>query len=769
MNDPTWITDSMETRAADDAGGGKQHGAESGLTTHTHATNEIASPEFGKNVITGLPSELTPDNELVRESWISFSSSASTSRTSAAPSLFSRASTASAMTGYSARQSFLEDPIAEVNEVCLNDGESGCSSNPVYFCTFCNDRFDDKTDWKLHEFEFHDRPERQACMVCRATFHRKLDLSEHLQAEHGQPFRALNHAVCFAPIRSAWGCGFCAAPFRSRTDFLEHIGNHYEEGKGPSEWQHTRVIEGLLAQPKVAPAWKALVSSEEQKQGARLRFHWEAEATGRTSGPQFSRVDELTSLQDYLEFFGEGLRTAEEVAAVAYRSAQIRVERDVSDLIGQLNLRRPERESSMFPAAEGLGIQQLSALTGEGDGVCSPVVPVSVPSQPQVTSPRVDASNLPATPRPPTPVPSLPASFSQRFARSTEFPRAMTPPVARRAGTPSPPLPPGSNPLRRVDSARDLVMKQGASPKESGVDAGPLRLRVQSPRLSPGAATPPLRSSSLPRVARGLEVSPRASSRRPLGAVFSAEATVRSHTSSSTLSTCTGDGSQRQDCDSVGELLSDDSLSEPDFCLESERVPSTTQVWMRAFHQSTTRGMEKLWVRYNREWDAMIRQCAGGRPGNAGQQSQNSSGRTRRGTAHLAPNNAGLRPQGGPFGNDDEDDDDEGDVYRPPSSQSKRSPDGVKRFACPFRKHDPATYNIHDHEVCAVRSWTTISRLKYVPSPLFVLGPSANDRLGSICIAAITRPTARDANVCFRIPRNWPITRCLWLAVRLSM
>jgi len=43
------------------------------------------------------------------------------------------------------------------------------------------------------------------------------------------------------------------------------------------------------------------------------------------------------------------------------------------------------------------------------------------------------------------------------------------------------------------------------------------------------------------------------------------------------------------------------------------------------------------------------------------------------------------------------------------------------KFACPFRKHDPHTYNILSNRVCALSSWGTISRLKYErPFPLLL-------------------------------------------------
>jgi hypothetical protein len=34
------------------------------------------------------------------------------------------------------------------------------------------------------------------------------------------------------------------------------------------------------------------------------------------------------------------------------------------------------------------------------------------------------------------------------------------------------------------------------------------------------------------------------------------------------------------------------------------------------------------------------------------------------------------------------------------------------RFACPFHKHDPVRYNVHDYRTCAISAWGTIWRLR---------------------------------------------------------
>jgi hypothetical protein len=217
------------------------------------------------------------------------------------------------------------------------------------------------------------------------------------------------------------------------------------------------------------------------------------------------------------------------------------------------------------------------------------------------------------------------------------------------------------------------------------------------------------RSVELPLLLK--EPSPRSkSANRPSVTKSHGASLLRPLNSSSTLSTHTREGSQLFD-DSTSETMSDDSLSEPDSWLEVDGKAIASRQWKLSFHQTVDRGMVRLWTRYNHDWDAVIRQCVGER-GNDSSQFRESSGRGRRGAPSRQPLGRGLRPSTHFPGDQDEEDDDEYGGYRPPSSQSKKSLESVKRFACPFRKHDPHTYNMQNYETCAVRSWSSISRLK---------------------------------------------------------
>ncbi|KAK4247546.1 hypothetical protein C7999DRAFT_14431 [Corynascus novoguineensis] len=618
---------------------------------------------------------------MIRESWVSFASTAA-SRDSAVPSLFSvRASTASAATRYSVRQSSIESAVFTTSPTYHEDRKDNYPRGPRYFCTFCDAVFNTDTEWKLHEFEFHDRREQYMCRSCSTLFSRATLLTEHLEHSHGvEDTDTISEPVGFCPIRSAWGCGFCGAAVESRTDYLEHVGEHYDEGKDKSDWQHTRVIEGLLRQPKIAPAWLALVTREEHARGARLRFLWDPDTTGRStdeSGPR--------RLQDMLEYFTTGSMGADEVAAIAFSNAHVRLEGNVSDLISKLYLRNPEAKSTKWssdPIQSSPDLQPTSPNTE--DDVMSPISP------------------LPASLRPPTTPPQIRPPLHPDTRLNLQSPSAAPAPSGLAAT--AKPVTLRRSALRRIESSRNLSFANKATLTETFDRPALDKLQsIRSLDASPISNQRRLKSRS--RSFQSTADFSWASDRRP---ALSAAGSVRPHNSSSTLSTHTRDSSAGHG-DSTSELLSDDSFSEPDSWLEPSGIPTATRPWRITFQQTVDGGMERLWVRYNQNWEALVRQCVGDRSTDSTRY-RDTPGRVRKGGASGYGSNKGFRTNR--LLGQEEEDDDEGEGYRPPSSLSKRSLGSAKRFACPFRKHDPHTYNIHEHEVCAIRSWSTISRLK---------------------------------------------------------
>ncbi|KAK4121982.1 hypothetical protein N657DRAFT_657481 [Parathielavia appendiculata] len=640
--------------------------------------------------------ERVMEDAVVRESWASFASTAA-SRDSAVPSIFSvRASTASASTRYSVRQSLMESPISGSSPMLQEHRKNSVPQGPRYFCTFCDAAFDSKTEWKLHEFELHDRRERYPCRSCRAMFPRATLLEEHLREDHSlDPALTTGDAVKYAPIRSAWGCGFCATFVSSRNDYLDHVGRHYDEGKDRSDWQHTRVIEGLLHQPKVEASWMALVSREERAKGTKLRIVWTSATTGRTMD-----LKEPLSLQDMLEFFATGTTTPDEIAEAAYRDAQVRHEGNVSDLISKLYLRNPQPSRRNPTQRSAQPSPELHPASSEAlDETVSPISPLPPPLRPLTAPPRpFDPSIL---------------NTASPGGQSLKSPASQTVPFIRPRGFVAPTPPHSFQPnLRRVESSRTLKFSKHAEaflnhdrrgeskspqthPPGISLDISPISLHP----IDSQPSSPPGRGEwSAASTGKVLPV-----------ATTSPGLSVRPHTSSSTLSAHTVDGSQGLG-DSTSDRMSDESVSEPESWLEADGIPAATRIWKSTFQQRVDRGMGQLWDRFNLDWDALVRQYVGDRSGGSGQ--YRDSGRVRKSTSSRHAPGKGLHPNARLPHQEDERDKDEEERYRPPSSMSKPSSEPVKRFACPFRKHDPHTYNIHTHEVCGIRSWSTISRLK---------------------------------------------------------
>ncbi|KAH6847597.1 hypothetical protein B0I37DRAFT_147976 [Chaetomium sp. MPI-CAGE-AT-0009] len=651
--------------------------------------SQVALSGIAKDTTAG-PSreEFPPGAGMARESWVSFASTAA-SRDSAVPSLFSvRASTVSASTRYSIRQSSIESPVSATSPL-YQEHRKGSYPRSRYFCTFCDADFHSKTEWKAHEFEVHNRRERYLCSSCPAIFSEETRLSDHLKANHSfESTEATPNLTEYRPTRSAWGCGFCGAPFAGRTEYLEHVGEHYDEGKQKSEWLHTFVIEGLLRQPQVATAWMALVAREEQSRGAKLRFLWHPDTTGRAAD------EREPGLQDMLEFFPAAGQAADDVVKIAYSSAQIRLNTNVSDLISRLDLRNTEPTSSSRAQTifqSPLALQPTKPAIS--DDVVSPISPLSAPLRPPTAPPRL------SNPLPPRfDLKSQPPELLSTSSSSGSMGHSQ-PALSHTFG-------PSSKALRRIESSRSLgPAKQIETVKSFDRQA----LNVLPPLNS--AEVPPITIRRPGELQPRLSVTPEEPSstvdkRRAMSTALS----VKPHTSSSTLSTHTRDGSHGFG-DSTSDTVSDDSLSEPDSWLESGGIPAATKVWRRSFQRTVDQGMRRLWVRYNHDWDALIRQCIGEGNGDSGQYRE-YSGRVHNGASSSYGTGNGLRLNVRSLGQDEWEEGEEGEGYPGPSPLSQRSSGSPKKFACPFRKRDPLTYNIQDHEVCAIRSWSTISRLK---------------------------------------------------------
>jgi len=652
--------------------------------------------------------------DTIRSSWLSFASS-NRSRDSAVPSLFSaRASTLSAATRYSIHDSVLESPIPASP---LNEFEEPCFDLcPRYWCTFCDASFDSKTDWKLHELELHDRKEQYHCRYCSSVFSRAGLLVEHESVVHSIEQRPnMAESVRYSSIRSAWGCGFCAAFISSRNDYLEHVGRHYDEGKGKSEWQHTRVIEALLHQPKVQEAWTEKVMQEEKARGAKLRFSWDPNTTGR------SLDHEPPKLQDLLEFFSMGKRSALEVATAAFDAARIRTETNVSTLVSKLFLRTLDPKPAQSPdQSPKLGPSAIEQSPSREDSSPMSLLPplMSFPSGLRSKS----AEEL--SPFKPTFLDLTALSTSKRAAPDKqdvmEGKKYIPSSTRMESGGSYDPLHHLSShfsqlrTLHRVESDRNLALSDH-SPASGRSFSARQAARDLEPSWPKSAIRAPLISIRTSNEHSGIRIT------RDIKGLKETQLhndtllkpgtpPVRPHASSDALSTFTSSSSSTHH--SSPDMTADDSLSEQGSWLESDSGSVIAEECVTPFYLAVNRGMRSLWASYNSYWATIIHQCAGER-GHVSPPSRVVGGRVQKSSSSWrGAGKGGLRPAGRLPRDDDDEEEEEDEGYRPPSSLARPNSSGTKRFACPFRKHDPQTYNIRDHEVCAIRSWTTISRLK---------------------------------------------------------
>ncbi|KAK3376976.1 hypothetical protein B0T24DRAFT_620209 [Lasiosphaeria ovina] len=606
---------------------------------------------------------------------------------------------------------------------------------PRYFCTFCDASFESKAEWKIHELDSHDKPERYACSDCPLVFSRVVLLTSHRQDKHGLGTPPdLRGVVHNSAMRQAWGCGFCGEFVQSRMDYIDHVGRHYDEGDDMSQWQHTYVIQGLLSQPRIRDAWILLVQKAEAGQQAKLSFTWDAEGTGRSKA--LLDDDGPSCLQDLLEFFPNSGRDSNEVATTAYNMAQVSRDEPATDMTEALSSHQFDATRTSTPRPTP-GPRPESAQIMSENRTTSPI-PV-LPSE--VAEPTLSDLQQ-STPRLSFPHRSSSPSFSSLAAGGHPRPggsvskvlvrvkESEQKPQASSHGSADPGQGGGaladgpwrsakSNSLRRVDSDRHLSI----SSSETGWGAND-KPEIARPRTSLA-----IRSHETPLITRK-EAAEREFNLRPLSSALShstlastnaredwlvvakpsESSSARSHSGSSITSTATADGFHGLD-DSASELMSDDSLSEPDCWLGFDGRSVAPKSWTRTFQQNIDREMKRIWVQYNRDWDAMIKSCAGGSNGNS-PASGESAGRIRKTSYSRQATGRGLRPPARLPIEDDEDDDDEMDRHRPNSSLSKYSSATPKRFACPYRKHNPRVYNLSDHEVCAVKAWPTISRLK---------------------------------------------------------
>jgi len=643
-----------------------------------------------------------------RDSQASFAS-ATTRTSSIAESVFST-SGLRCMSTYSSRLSSARqdsadsEPVSAISPWETDRYKSGFDSSHRYFCTFCDNSFESKAIWRAHERDFHGESNGYMCKDCSASYPTLASLSSHLQVAHGsEHFVSAMDPGQHLAERRVWGCGFCSTLIYSQAAYLSHVEAHFDERKEKVHWQQQSVVKALLHQPMLRSAWESAVSRQEATQGAKLRFCWDEQMT--------------STLQAMLECFAANENSPQALAEFALFHADAKAETNVAGKYGTNELTsrisQPEPPSLYSARMKASSASPTPLISGR-------MSPHRHPISPSAPGPQLD--EFPGDFNPPiSPAHRVPFS-SQAARKAMQLDDHALRILAKIDEGNSPPIPQSSklhnlidasnvhntakSSLRRVES--EWHLDASVTGRKPAFDSG-----IPRPRTS-------LATRSVSSARRLIDDETVEFVQSPLGAHAACEQWLMVSKPNSLPSPRTPSGSSlissyteaKSPINSASDGASDDSLSEPESWLGLNDKSDAMRQWTRTFHHTVDGVLDGIWVRYNREWDALITKCTGDQGGIPSQYAQ--SGITQCSTiSHLTPG-YGSRSNHSRQPSDDKDDDDDVDRYRPSSSQSKRSSTSPKRYACPFRKHDPLKYNLQDHEICTVRSWDSVSRMKYV-------------------------------------------------------
>ena len=101
------------------------------------------------------------------------------------------------------------------------------------------------------------------------------------------------------------GCGFCVRGFNDANERCLHVAKHFESGSDRSEWDRSKVILGLLSQPRTALSWQSLLGG----------------AFGGEPAPPVSWSEDLApEIQKRLE---EGQENGHDLALSAFQSSSL--------------------------------------------------------------------------------------------------------------------------------------------------------------------------------------------------------------------------------------------------------------------------------------------------------------------------------------------------------------------------------------------------------------------------------------------------------------
>jgi hypothetical protein len=232
----------------------------------------------------------------------------------------------------------------------------------------------------------------------------------------------------------------------------DHISAHYDEGLKRADWDHSKVIIGLLRQPDLDSAWQTLlISKHGQHPSPPLMIRWSKETTARSHGDNLQ-------LQDLLELGAIG-RNVQQIVQSAYEQGY----RPPSENIMSLPTVGESDESDLSPSQEAPQDSVMASPVQEpttiphsathdyylGNGHMSS--PMSYTPQPQHDMRRTSMALAPA------PMDNW-NSFSDAMFQNTSFMANHHQSMPTYADKALPPLPPTP-----VDNDMGLLQPQGST------------------------------------------------------------------------------------------------------------------------------------------------------------------------------------------------------------------------------------------------------------------------------------------------------------------
>jgi hypothetical protein len=215
-----------------------------------------------------------------------------------------------------------------------------------YFCTACNKGFARKYDWKVHEQRYHEQQFQYPCPDCNQILYAETHFRSHHRDAHGcaqcSHAKEVTREVDARRRRTSWGCGFCATLLDDWEKRCDHISQHYDDGMRRTDWDHSKVIIGLLRQPDIDAEWQSyLISKHGNHPNPPLALRFSKETTARSHGDSLQ-------LQDLLELGAIG-RDVSEIVQLAYEHG---VRNGTPDSSKGLDTVKEEQESSISPPTD---------------------------------------------------------------------------------------------------------------------------------------------------------------------------------------------------------------------------------------------------------------------------------------------------------------------------------------------------------------------------------------------------------------------------------